>query len=114
MPERSWCHGPCKEESPGQCKSDALDIYTDKRCDDDECCSETFTNCADVTFKGVKYELPDPKDNSKPQPPRPVKPVKPGGNSGGGSDSGSGDAGGAGTGVCFAKGGWAGQDHMDK
>jgi len=70
-------------------------------CGEQKCCSEVFTNCADVVFDGINSSPPDaPVDPPRPRP-RPSRP-RPGPRPTGG-----------GSGKCVSAGPWAGQKSMD-
>jgi len=110
-PDATDCHGECLEKVADACVDGDIDFYgSDGTCDDDYCCSEVFTNCADVVFKDVHYdtdlmnaEVVSAGDATGGPPP-------PSGSATSGSTGGTGTSSSS---RCVAKGAWAGSAPND-
>jgi len=110
-PDATDCHGECLVGQAEACVDGDIDFYgNDNTCDDDYCCSEVFTNCADVVFEGVTFDtkLMNAKvvatgDASGGIPP-------PSGSATGGSTGGGGTSSSS---KCVATGPWAGSANDD-
>jgi len=56
-PDMAECHSECLAHQANSCVDGDIQTYgNDGTCDDEVCCSEVFTNCADVVFEGVAYD----------------------------------------------------------
>lgn len=76
-PESKWCTGECAAGvDSASCPEGEPDLY-EGGCQEGLCCSEVFTNCADVVFKGVEHDLDatvdggsgaDPQPEPEPEP----------------------------------------------
>lgn len=107
-PMKAWCTGECQEEQDKCEAGTILGLYSTKQdyvhgnCDDHECCSEVFTNCADVAFEGLAYTLPADDTATAVSTPAAADVQSKAPSSGGANSGGANSAS-----KCVAKGGWA-------
>jgi len=104
-PDWTDCHGECLVGQAKECVDGDIQLYgNDGKCDDDLCCSEVFTNCADVVFEGVPFDaklMNAPAEVS-------VGDASPPPHSGSASSGSTGGGGTSSSSRCVAKGAWAG------